>query len=157
MKTTLRVAYSPLLGLALMGFTQRDTAALTQTTPSPKNTIKLLTLNQPPCSMPSSESTITAKLAYLIAEQEQSEQGFSVSIKFQGVDPRMTFSVGTQGNLTVKSKQDTLTLTYPMAAIWSNPRLKRPLTCYFYLHRYTTPNRSVVIAKTPPIVFQECQ
>ncbi|GGF24803.1 hypothetical protein [Hymenobacter cavernae] len=160
MKTALRAACSPLLGLALMSFTQRDTA-LTQTAPTTGNTIKLLALNQPPCSIPTDESVITAKLAYHIAEQEQSEYGFEVSIKFQGTDPRMTFSMSrgpaNTGNIKVTSKSDTLTLTYPMATILNNPRLRRPITCYFYLHRNTEPGRSVVIAKTPPIIFAECQ
>ena len=149
--------------LLLSALPQHNTAALGtyQTTPTNGNSIKLLELNQPPCSVPTQQSVITAKLAYHIAEQEQSDYGFEVSIKFQGTDPRMTFSVGNSmgnaGNTKVTSKSDTLTLKYPMAAILNNPRLRRPITCYFYLHRNTEPGRSTVIAKTPPIVFAECQ
>ena len=169
MKKALRAAGLPLLLLALMGFTQRDTHTLAQTTPATGNKIMLLELNQPPCSIPTDKSIITAKLAYHIAEAEQSEIGFAVSIKFQGTDPRMTFSVGhyagptrpssneRAGEVLVTSKTDTLTLKYSMAQILNNPRLRRPITCYFYLHRYTAPGRSEVIAKTPPIVFAECQ
>jgi hypothetical protein len=170
MKKALRAACSPLLILALMGFTQRDTTLVqTQTTPASANKITLLALNQPPCSVPTEKSIITARLAYHIAEQEQSEHGFAVSIKFQGTDPKMTFSVGRYtgsaqptsreraGEVTVISKTDTLTLKYAMAQILNNPRLRRPITCYFYLHRYTAPGHSEVIAKTPPIIFAECQ
>jgi hypothetical protein len=120
------------------------------------NSITLLVLNQPPCTMPSAKSVLKAKLAYVIAEQEQSEYGFAVSIKFQSVDPRMTFSSGTQGVIPVTVRHDTLTLEYPLAKIWANEKLRRPLTCYLYLHRNTAPGRSTVIAQTPPIVFKEC-
>ncbi|WP_324676909.1 hypothetical protein [Hymenobacter sp. GOD-10R] len=161
MKPALHFACPLLLGFVFVSFVQRYHASLAQTAPANGNTIKLLALNQPPCSVPSPESMITARLAYHITEQEQSEHGFSVSIKFQGTDPRMTFSMGLAGQKAgetlVTSRNDTLTLRYPMAAIWGNPRLKRPITCYFYLHRYTAPGRSTVIAKTPPVVFAECQ
>ncbi|TGE04833.1 hypothetical protein [Hymenobacter fodinae] len=69
----------------------------------------------------------------------------------------MTFSDGRAGEVTVKCKQDTLTLSYPMSALRQNAMLKRPITCYFYLHRNTAPGRSTVIAKTDPVIFQECQ
>ncbi|SFQ23586.1 hypothetical protein [Hymenobacter arizonensis] len=120
------------------------------------NAITLLTLNQPPCTTLTPKSVIRAKLAYHLAEAEQSEYGFAVSIKFQSTDPRMTFSDGTLGVATITARHDTLTLSYPVAAIRRNDRLKRPVTCYFYLHRNTAPGRSVVLAQTEPIVFQEC-
>jgi hypothetical protein len=69
----------------------------------------------------------------------------------------MTFSDGRQGILAITARQDTVTITYPLAAIRHNAQLKRPITCYFYLHRNTGPGRSVVIAQTEPIVFRECQ
>ncbi|MBO2008822.1 hypothetical protein [Hymenobacter negativus] len=122
------------------------------------NSITLVKLNQPPCKTLSAADVLTAKVAYHIADAEQSADGFAVSIKFQGTDPHMTFSVGQQGKGTdVTARQDTLTLTYPMAAIMQNQRLQRPVTCYFYLHRNLGHGRSAVIARTPPIVFQNCQ
>jgi hypothetical protein len=108
--------------------------------------------------VPNDKSVLTAKVAYRVAEQQQSADGFAVSIKFQGTDPRLTFSAGPlgMGATTVTKRRGTLTLSYPMAAIWQNPRLQRPITCYFYLHRNTGNGRSVVIARTPTIVFREC-
>jgi hypothetical protein len=96
-------------------------------------------------------------LTYQLGEQEQSEHGFAVSIKFATTDPRRTFSLDQGGQQAVTQRHDTLTLHYQMNRIWSNPQLKRPITCYFYLHRNTGNGRSTVIARTPPIVFQECQ
>ncbi|WP_426058135.1 hypothetical protein [Hymenobacter sp. B1770] len=121
------------------------------------NAIALLTLNQPPCTTLTPKAVIRAKLAYHLAETEQSDYGFAVSIKFQSTDPRMTFSDGDLGVVAVTAHHNTLTLSYPVAAIRRNDRLKRPVTCYFYLHRNTAPGRSMVLAKTEPIVFQECQ
>jgi hypothetical protein len=121
------------------------------------NRLTLLSLNQPPCATLQPNSVIRAKLAYHLAETEQSAEGFAVSIKFQSVNPRMTFSDGRQGIVTVSARQDTVTITYPIAAIRRNAQLKRPVTCYFYLHRNTGPGRSVVIAQTAPVIFQECQ
>ncbi len=122
------------------------------------NAITLLELNQPPCKVLSAGDVLKARVAYHIADAEQAGEGFAVSIKFQGTDPRMTFSVGQQGKGTdVTARQDTLKLTYSMAAIMQNPKLRRPITCYFYLHRNLGNGRSVVIAQTPPIMFRECQ
>ena len=121
------------------------------------NSIKLLALNQPPCTTLSPQSVVKAKVLYQLAAEEQSEKGFEVSIKFQGVDPRLTFSRSSLGRAAVTNRTDTLTLTYPMAAILGDSRLRRPITCYFYLHRNTGEGRSIVLAKTDAVVFQECQ
>jgi hypothetical protein len=121
------------------------------------NAIALLALNQPPCATLTPQSVIRAKLSYHLAPAEQSAYGFAVSIKFQSTNPRMTFSDGVQGQAVVTARYDTLTLAYPVAAIRRNDRLQRPVTCYFYLHRNTGPGRSVVLAKTEAITFQECQ
>ncbi|MFC6226108.1 hypothetical protein ACFP2F_22890 [Hymenobacter artigasi] len=139
-------------GLTLAGLS----AVLAAQVP-PGNAIALLALNQPPCATLTPQSVIRAKLAYHLADAEQSAYGFAVSIKFQSTTPRMTFSDGVQGQATVTARHDTLTLSYPVAAIRHNDRLQRPVTCYFYLHRNTAPGRSVVLAKTEAITFQECQ
>ncbi|UOQ96962.1 hypothetical protein MUN81_17165 [Hymenobacter sp. 5317J-9] len=152
MKKQLAAWLCSLMGAALMASAPVGTARQEPDT----NSIALLVLNQPPCTVPNSQSVFKAKVVYTIASREQSEQGFAVSIKFQSTDPRMTFSSGQQGDISVSSRHDTLTLEYPLARVWANPRLKRPLTCYFYLHRNTAPGRSTVIARTPPIVFREC-
>ncbi|MBF9222027.1 hypothetical protein [Hymenobacter ruricola] len=153
MKKTLSIGFVALMAFAFVGAVPNRVA---QQAPAPGSSIALLVLNQPPCTVPTSQSVFKAKVAYVIAAQEQSDYGFEVSIKFQSTDPRMTFSSGMQGVIPVTSRHDTLTVEYPLAKIWANPRLKRPLTCYFYLHRNTAPGRSTVIARTPPIVFREC-
>ncbi|WP_022826317.1 hypothetical protein [Hymenobacter norwichensis] len=127
------------------------------TTAAELSSITLLTLNQPPCVTLTPQSVLRAKVAYRLADGEQSAYGFAVSIKFQSTDPRRTFSNGREGIATVTQRADTLTITYPMAALRQNAQLQRPVTCYFYLHRYTDAGRSLVIAKTPPITFQEYQ
>jgi hypothetical protein len=134
-------------------------------TPSPVgNHIKVLSINKPPCKVLSAKEVIRAKIVYRIAATEQSPEGFAVSIKFQGNDPRFTFSAVKSRGATpprpdtpLALRSDTLTLTYSMADILQDTRLMRPITCYFYLHRNLGNGRSTVIAQTPPIVFSECQ
>ena len=140
-------------GLALLP----HSAVLAQTPATAPNRLTLLSLNQPPCATLQPSSVIRAKLVYDLAKTEQSAEGFAVSIKFQSTNPGMTFSDGNQGIVTLTARHDTVTVTYPIAAIRRNDRLQRPLTCYFYLHRNLGAGRSVVIAKTAPIIFQECQ
>ncbi|TGD80252.1 hypothetical protein [Hymenobacter wooponensis] len=142
-------------GLTLSGISAFTTPAVDQGAEGSR--IELLKLYQPPCTALTAQSVIKAKLAYRIADTVQAEYGFAVSIKFQSTRQGMTFSDGRVGEVTVKAKRDTLILSYPMAAIRHNALLKRPITCYFYLHRNTAPGRSTVIAKTGPVVFQECQ
>ncbi|OON66992.1 hypothetical protein B0919_20660 [Hymenobacter sp. CRA2] len=134
--------------------------AILRQAPSPAtgaNTIKLLTLNQPPCATPSAKAVLVAKVAYHLTEQEKSAYGYSVSIKFQSTDRRRTFSEGRMGHVAATKATDTLVIRYPLAAVWSRPDLKRPITCYFYLHRNAAQGRSLVIASTPAVVFTECQ
>ena len=144
--------------LSLAWFIPRETPGQT---PTPSS-ITLLKLNQPPCTVPSVKDVIVARVAYQIADSEQSADGFAVSIKFQGVNPSMTFSVDrmdldVSSNVNVTRRKGVLTLTYPIATIMQDERLRRPLVCYFYLHRNTGAGSSTVIALTPAIVFRECQ
>lgn len=147
-----------LLALALAGALAAQ-VPIALPPPRPANSIKLLALNQPPCAVPTARSVLKLKLAYRIAEAELSTYGFAVSVKFQSTEPGHTFSTGPRGagELSVTSKSDTLTLTYPLASIWQAPQLRRPLTCYLYLHRNLNAHgRSMVIAQTPAIVLQAC-
>ncbi|TFZ65596.1 hypothetical protein E4631_15350 [Hymenobacter sp. UV11] len=121
------------------------------------STITLLVLNQAPCTVPTPRTVIQAKLAYHLAAGEQSDYGFAVSIKFQTTTPGRTYSEGELGIREITRRSDTLTIRYPLAAVWADARLRRPITCYFYLHRNTAPGRSRVVAQTPAIIFQECQ
>jgi len=121
------------------------------------STITLLAINQPPCTVPTPHTVIKARLAYHLAEGEQSDYGFAVSIKFQTTTPGRTYSQGQLGIRAITRRGDTLTIRYPLAAVWADARLRRPITCYFYLHRNTGPGRSRVVAQTPAIIFQECQ
>lgn len=148
----------PLLALALPGRAQTG-APPSAASAVEASHITLLQLNQPPCAVPTARSVIRAKVAYRLAPGEQSEYGYAVSIKFQEVTPGRTFSQGRLGQVAITQRADTLTIEYPMAAILGNARLSQPITCYFYLHRNTTPapGSSRVIAKTPPIIFKECQ
>lgn len=140
-----------LLAWPLLAVSQPGTAAQAD-----DDTITLLTLNQPPCLVPTQQTVIKAKLAYHIAAAEQSDYGFAVSIKFQSTTPGHTYSRGRLATQAVTRKSDTLTIAYPMSAVLTDARLGRPITCYFYLHRNTAPGHSHVIAKTPPIIFKEC-
>lgn len=144
-------------GAACTGLTLAGFSALFAAQAPAGNAIALLALNQPPCTTLTPQSVIRAKLSYHLAEAEQSPDGFAVSIKFQSTTSGRTFSDGVQGQVTVTARHDTLTLSYPVAALRRNDRLQRPVTCYFYLHRNTGPGRSVVLAQTAAITFQECQ
>ncbi|GAB3835519.1 hypothetical protein [Hymenobacter jeollabukensis] len=119
------------------------------------NKIHLLSLDQPPCVSPG--SLVTAKLAYRLGPREQSAYGYAVSIKFASTDPGGTFSLGLDGEQAVTQRRDTLTLSYSLTQILGNSHLKRPITCYFYLHRNTSASSSEVITRTPAVVFRECQ
>jgi hypothetical protein len=152
----MRIPYSFVLllaGLARPGAAQTGAPV----PPAEVSRITLLKLNQPPCTVLNARSVIRARLAYHLAPAEQSAYGFAVSVKFQGTRPGLTYSKGPLDQITIKQRSDTLTITYPVAKLWGDTRLSHPITCYFYLHRNLAPGRSRVIAKTPPVIFQECQ
>ena len=110
---------------------------------------------------PESETTITsndtiiATLRYSIADDIQSEFGFSISIKFTSTLEGRTFSIGPNSTIELTERDGDVTLDYPLDLIWNHSDLKHPISCYFYLHKYTSETTSSVLAKTSEINYYE--
>ncbi len=99
--------------------------------------------------------TIAASLRFAIAEDIQSDFGFSISIKFVSVVEGQTFSIGPQSSVELSERTGTVNLSYPLEQIWLNNNLKHPVSCYFYLHQKLSETSSKVIARTTVIIYTE--
>ena len=117
--------------------------------------IEILKLSPQAESVLTSQDTITASLQIAIAGGIQSDFGFSVSIKFASKIEGQTFSTGENSSITLGTKTGNVILEYPISQIWSNTNLKRPISCYFYLHQMTSETASKVIARTAEIKYNE--
>jgi hypothetical protein len=106
-------------------------------------------------SVLTAQDTIEATLEYAISNEITSDYGFTVSIKFTGTTAGQTFSIGSAAAVSITERKSTVSLNYPLELIWNHSSLKHPVSCYFYLHQYTSTTSSKVIAKTDEIVYQE--
>lgn len=101
------------------------------------------------------QDTIEATLEYFISNEITSDYGFKVSIKFTSTTAGQTFSIGSVASVSITEKKSTVSIIYPLALIWDHSSLKHPVSCYFYLHQYTSVTSSNVIAETDEIAYQE--
>jgi len=119
------------------------------------SSITITSLSPAAGSVVSSLDTIRADLAYVIADDEVSDYGFAVSVKFQSVIENQTLSLGEEAMITVSDKKGQVNLVYPLTSAWRSSDLAHPVSCFFYLHNYVSETTSSVIAKTERISYEE--
>ena len=117
--------------------------------------IKILELSPDAESILTSQDTISALLQFSIADEIQSDFGFSLSIKFVSKIEGQTFSTGSNSSITLGPKTGEVRIEYSLAQIWSHANLKHPVACYFYMHQMTSETASKVLAKTAEIKYTE--
>lgn len=57
-------------------------------------------------------------------------------------------------DLILKATSGSVKLKYPMDAIWNDPRLKRPVSIFFYIIEHNKNGSSQAIASAGPFVFR---
>jgi len=119
------------------------------------SSVAITSLSPDPGATVTPKDTIIASLRYAIADNVQSDYGFQVSIKFESTTPGTTFSVGETAQVDLLEREGNVTIEYPLQTIWNFQNLKHPVACYFYLHKMTSVNSSIVIAQTVRIAYQE--
>ncbi|OON68480.1 hypothetical protein B0919_12595 [Hymenobacter sp. CRA2] len=122
-----------------------------------KPTIEILSLNPAAGSQLSAASTIRARLAYTVPAADTATYGYSLFVQFATTlaDGR-TVGAPTSGSLPkLTPGSGTLDVVTSLDRVWNNPVIKHPLTCSYYLVKYTSAHRSTVVARTEPITFAE--
>ena len=141
-----------LLVFVLFTYCKKST---TSSKPGSETFIQVINIIPAAQSVLSEQDTISADISYFISDEQESDFGFKVGIVFSSTDPNQNFAVGSWGQLSVTDRRDTVTVSYPLSAIWSDSRLQHPVSCYYYLRKYTSTTASVVIVKTDAINYQE--
>jgi len=124
--------------------------------PNPKSegSIELISLTPEAGSTVDRQSTIVAQLRFTIDNFKDKKDRYRISINFQDRNTRAaTFSKGPGGMITLDQASGTVTLEYPLDRIWDDPKLRKPLRVYFYLHERTGKNETVVLDMTDAIEF----
>jgi hypothetical protein len=124
--------------------------------PKPKSagSIELISLTPEGGSSVDRGSTITAQLRFTIDNFKDKKDRYKVSINFQERESRAaTFSKGPGDMIALIEATGTITLAYPLDRIWDDPRLRKPLVVYFYLHEHTGKRETVVLDTTDGIPF----
>jgi hypothetical protein len=100
------------------------------------------------------DSTIKAKLKYSIENFQDKKDRYAISINFQDVQTRSrTFASGEKDALMLKEASGTVVLSCPLAKVWDDARLRKPLVVYFYLHEFTGKRESVVLYSTEGVRY----
>ncbi len=124
--------------------------------PKPKSegSIELVSLTPEAGSSVDRESIITAQLRFTIDNFKFKKDRYQVSINFQDRDSRAaTFSKGPGDMIMLEEASGTITLVYQLDRVWDDPRLRKPLVVYFYLHERTGKRETVVLDSTGEIQF----
>ncbi|HZM69481.1 MAG TPA: DUF2059 domain-containing protein [Candidatus Cryosericum sp.] len=100
------------------------------------------------------DSTITARLRFSIDNFQDKKGRYAISINFQDVQSRSrTFAASEDDALMLKEASGTVKLSCPLAKIWDDARLRKPLVVYFYLHEFTGKRESVVLYSTEGVRY----
>lgn len=122
--------------------------------PKSEGSIELISLTPEAGSPVDRQSTITAQLRFTIDNFKDKKDRYRISINFQDRNSRAsTFRKGPGGMITLDQASGTVTLEYPLDRIWDDPKLRKPLRVYFYLHERTGKQETVVLDKTDEIQF----
>jgi len=100
-------------------------------------------------------TVIKAELRFSIANFQYKKNRYYISIQFMDSNTRAsTFSDGEENTVQIEEQTGTVHMKYPLNIVWSNPKLRKPVTFYFFLHERTGRNVSVVLEQTEEIVYK---
>jgi hypothetical protein len=121
--------------------------------PKSKASIELVSLTPDAGSSVGPKSIIIAQLKFSISNFKKSKDRYHISINFQSKSRASTFSKGPGGSIVLQEASGLVTITYPLERVWDDPKLRKPVVVYFYLHEQTGRRETVVLDSTDPVQF----
>ena len=121
----------------------------------PDTWIRIVVVNPSAGTVVTGPDTISARLSYSFSSRHQSPFGFAVSIKFASTTSGMRFSNSDSAYVPLIDSVGMVSLNYPLSMVWSDTRLKHPVSCAFLLHKYTLADQSTIIAETGWVNYLE--
>jgi hypothetical protein len=116
--------------------------------------IELTSLTPEAGSTVDRSSVITAQLRFAIDNFRKNQDRYQISVKFQSIESRaVTFSKGPEDVVMLGDRSGSITMVYPLHRVWDDPKLRKPIVMYFYLHERTGKRDTVVLDKTEEIRF----
>ena len=118
-------------------------------------TIEIVSLTPEAGSQIDRNVVIKAELRFSIANFQRKKNRYSISIQFMDSSTRAsTFSSGEANTAQILEPSGTVHMEYPINAVWDDPKLRKPVTFYFFLLERTGRNVSTVLDQTEEIVYQ---
>jgi hypothetical protein len=132
--------------------TASDRPVITETS------IEILEITPEPGSVVSAEDSIVAKVAYQVAEDDQCESGYIVSLLFRTYSGFTCRGIAGECAILTTKDSGTMTFTYPLQRVWNVDSVRRPLLVHFDLvHRCpdSTDPLGIYLAWTETVVYAE--
>ena len=118
-------------------------------------TIEIVSLTPEAGSQVDRNVVIKAELRFSIVNFQNKKNRYSISIQFMDNSTRAsTFSDGDMNTVHIEKESGTVHMEYPLNTVWDNPKLRKPVTFYFFLLERTGRNVSAVLEQTEETVYQ---
>lgn len=105
------------------------------------------------------ETVIKSTLKYSIERSSIRGKEFSITVLFgssQGENQLFNKTETRMGSASIflEEPSGTVELEYPMDAVWTDPRLKRPVSIIFFIIEHAKNGASQAIASAGPFIFR---
>jgi len=136
--------------LALLAF-----AAGCASSPPPSTAVVTVGGLTPPAGSPVQQSTVVeATVAFTIDKFQQQADTYYLVTQFQAADgTSFNHSPRLADHSILTAAQGSVLVSYPLARVWGDPRLKKPIRFWFELIAKIGPNDSVVIGRSAPVDY----
>jgi len=130
-------------------------AAGCASSPPPSTAVVTVGALAPPAGSPVQQSTVVeATVAFTIDKFQQQADTYYLVTQFQAADGTSFNHSGRLADHSIlTAAKGSVLVSYPLARVWSDPRLKKPVRLWFELVAKIGPNDSVVIGRSTPIDY----
>jgi hypothetical protein len=136
--------------LALLAFT-----AGCASSPKPSTAVVTVSAITPPAGSHVDQSTvIEATVAFTIDNFQLQADTYYLVTQFQAADgTSFNHSARLADHSILAAAKGSEFVSYPLARVWADPRLKKPVRLWFQIVAKVGPNDSVVIGRSAPIDY----
>jgi hypothetical protein len=118
------------------------------------STLEIVTISPDSNSSVTRGTVVFADLKYSVGEFIPGK--YLITAQVQTTKEGRTFDGTFPSRLypSMISAEGTLRFSFPLEYVWDSPKLKHPMTLWFYLHRREDDSHTKVVARTGPIFYE---
>ena len=123
--------------------------------PKPSTAVVTVSAITPPAGSQVDQSTVfEATVGFTIANFQLQADTYYLVTQFQAADgTSFNHSARLADHSILTAAQGSVIVSYPLARVWSDPRIKKPIRLWFQLVAKIGPNDSVVVGRSAPVDY----